>query len=86
MTSRMCSVPQIHATVRSRPRPKPELFGSQRPAEIVTTLAANNFAITLGGQHIESQRQVRTLGIGLHIKRLDRRRIAMHHDRAIVER
>src|SRR5271166_6098286 len=43
--------------------------------------AANNFAVALGREHVHAQREVGPLGIGLHVERLYRRRITMHHNR-----
>ena len=107
ITSRMCSVPQIQATVRSRPRPKPGMRDAAVAAQveiplewllgqlvfvealnqqvvIVNALAAtDNFAIAFGRKHVESERKIGTLGVGLHVERLDGGGIAVNHDRAV---
>ena len=40
-------------------------------------------AVSFGREHVDAQREVRPLGIGLHVERLDRRRIAVHEDGAV---
>ena len=51
---------------------------------IVNALAAaDNFAIAFGRKHVESERKIGTLGVGLHVKRLDGGGIAMNHHRAV---
>src|SRR5260370_577735 len=45
--------------------------------------AADDLAIPLRGQHVNAQRQIRTLRIGLHVKRFYLGRIAVDHHRLI---
>src|SRR5579864_8386804 len=42
--------------------------------------AANDLSISFRGQDIDAQCQLRTLRVGLHVKRFDLRRITVHHD------
>ena len=45
--------------------------------------AADDFAVALGRQHVDAEREVRVLRVGLHVEGLHRGRVAMHHDRAV---
>src|ERR1035437_9049555 len=45
--------------------------------------AADDFPVTLGREHIHAEGELRPLRIGLHVERLDGRRIAMHHYRPV---
>src|ERR1017187_3199158 len=45
--------------------------------------APDDFPITLRRQHIHAERKLRPLRIGLHVERLDGRRIAVHHYRPV---
>src|SRR6267378_6486695 len=48
----------------------------QQQIVIVDALApADNFAIAFGRNHVEGQRQLRPLGVGLHVESLHRRRV-----------
>ena len=52
--------------------------------EVVFALcAADDFAAALGSEHVKSQDDVFVFGIALHVKRLDRRGEAVHHDGAV---
>jgi hypothetical protein len=48
-----------------------------------TLTAADDFADAFGREHVDAQGELRPLGIGLHVERLDLRRIAMNRDGAI---
>src|SRR6185369_3414100 len=48
-----------------------------------TLTTTNHFAITLGREDINTQRQLRSLGIARHVKRFHRCRIMMDHHRSI---
>src|SRR5204863_20098 len=51
---------------------------------VVNTLAtANDFAVTFGCDHIRAQRQLGTIGVGLHVERLDRGWITVDDHRAV---
>src|SRR5947209_19176484 len=43
--------------------------------------AADDLAVTFGSEDVNAQREFRPLRIGLHVKRLDLRRVAMDHHR-----
>src|SRR5579862_4234345 len=60
------------------------VFANSLQQQIVgshTLRAADDFAVAFRRQHVDTQRQVRTQRIGLHIKRLHLRRITMNHER-----
>ena len=60
------------------------LYALQQQVVIANALrAADDLAITLRRQHVNAERQIRALRIGLHVKRLHLRRIAMDHDRLL---
>ncbi len=46
--------------------------------------AADDFAVAFGGEHIEGEGQIGTLGVGLHVESFDGRRVVVDHDRAVV--
>src|ERR1700691_3085670 len=48
--------------------------------------SANDLSVAFRREYIDAQSKIRTNRIRLHVKRFHARRIAMHHDRAIVER
>ena len=48
-----------------------------------TLTTAYDLAIALRGQHIHTQRELRSLRIRFHVKSLYRRRVPMHHYRAV---
>src|SRR5579859_3612224 len=45
--------------------------------------AADDFSVAFGGQHINAERELRPLGVGLHVKSLHLCRITMHHHRLV---
>ena len=45
--------------------------------------AADDFPVAFGGEHVEGEREVGALGVGLHVEGFDRRGIAVDHHRAI---
>src|SRR5207245_5329744 len=48
--------------------------------------SADDLAVALGRQHVNAERQLRTLRIRLHVKRLHLRRVTMDHDRLKIGR
>src|SRR6516225_11751048 len=51
---------------------------------IMDTLAAsNNLTVSLWSKHIERECQIGTLGVRLHIKRLNGGRVVVNHDRTV---
>src|SRR3954470_23757790 len=50
-----------------------------------STLASpDNFAVPLRGQNIDAESQLRPVGIWLHVKGLNLRRVAMNHHRQVI--
>ena len=107
IVSRTCSSPQIQATARSIPIPKPSVGHAAKLTQVEIPLerlfrqamfvnalqqqfvrghtlrAANDFAVSLGRKHVDTQCKFRPLRVRLHVKRLHLRGIAMHHHRLI---
>src|ERR1700730_14583966 len=46
--------------------------------------AADDFAVALGSEHVKSKRQLGPQRVRLHVKRLEGRRIAVHHHWTVV--
>ena len=46
--------------------------------------AADDFAVAFGREHVKSESQFGPQSVRLHVKRLEGRRIAMHHYRAVI--
>src|ERR1700675_842288 len=56
----------------------------QQQIEIVDTLAAaDDLAVSFGRNHVHTQRQLGTIGIGLEIESLHLRGVAVYHQRAV---
>src|SRR5580692_7146924 len=53
----------------------------QKQIVVMDTLAAaDDFAVAFGGNHVEGESEVGALRIGLHVKSLDLRRVAVNQD------
>src|SRR2546426_9324709 len=65
-----------------RPPPRPPLFPYTTLSRSLTP--ADDFAVALRRQHVESERQIGPLRVRLHVKRFDRGWVAVHHHRAVV--
>ena len=56
----------------------------QQQIVVVEALAAaDDLAVAFGREHVDAERDVGPLGIGLHVERLDRGRIAVHQHRPV---